>query len=196
MSQHFTTLLDPVVLELLSYGGVGVIPTDTVYGLVARATDAAAIARLYSLKQRKQQPGTLIAASITDLEKLGFQRENLQAAEQYWPARLSVVFDASNIPAYLKHTRTDLAVRIPDDEQLRELLQTTGPLMTTSANQPGAPTADTIADAVAYFGDDVDFYVDAGVLHNPPSTIVGFDQMGYIVVHRQGAVTLGDLTTL
>ena len=45
-------------------GAIGVIPTDTVYGVVARAADGKAVARLYELKKRDDKPGTLIAADI------------------------------------------------------------------------------------------------------------------------------------
>ncbi len=45
-------------------GAVGILPTDTVYGLVARATDKEAVSRLYSLKGRDKKPGTIIAGNI------------------------------------------------------------------------------------------------------------------------------------
>ncbi len=50
---------------------MGVLPTDTVYGLVARRLDQAAATRLYRLKKREQKPGTVIAASIDQLVELG-----------------------------------------------------------------------------------------------------------------------------
>ena len=63
--------------------------------------------------------------------------------------------------------------------------------MTSSANKPGEPTATDISGAMAYFGDSVDFYVDAGDLGiRPPSTIIEFDKTGNIIIHRQGAVNI------
>lgn len=192
MSQHFTTISDPHLTALIRGGAVGILPTDTVYGLVACATNKDAITRLYTVKQRESQPGTIIAASIDDLAVLGFSRTELQQAAKYWPARLSVVLDATQVPDFLKHIRTSLAVRIPDDESLRQLLGATGPLMTTSANAPKAPTSRTIGDAVTYFGDAIDFYVDAGNLgERAPSTIIGFDH-GAPIVYRNGAVTIDE----
>ncbi len=191
MSQLFTTINDPKLAALLRHGGTGVLPTDTVYGLVAQAQNATAIAKMYSLKQRKLQPGTLIAASVDDLVQLGFLKAQVMKAAPYWPASLSVVLDAAAVPEYLKRDRTSLAVRIPNDASLLKLLQKTGPLMTTSANAPKQPTATTIKAAQDYFGDDVDFYVDAGDLGiRPPSTIVGFRDDGSIEVFREGAVTI------
>ncbi len=195
MSIHSDTLKDSAFLDNLMGDGVGVIPTDTVYGLVARIDSPKAIEKLYQVKSRAAAPGTIIAASVNDLEKIGFSKHQLSTVASYWPAPLSVVLDASHVPNYVKHVRTDLPVRIPDVPALRTLLKKTGPLMTTSANAPGEPTSGTIDDAVNYFGDEVDFYVDGGDLRgNPPSTIIGFDPVGKIIVYREGAVPIHTLT--
>ncbi len=193
-TQRYTSVNDKHLANALKNGAVGVLPTDTVYGLVARAADETAVRKLYATKQRESQPGTIIAADIKQLVGLGFNEDQLRTASRYWPARLSVVLDASSVPAYLKHVRIDLPVRIPDNKALRRLLSKTGPLMTTSANAPGEPTAGTLVEAEAYFGEDVDFYTDGGDLRgNPPSTIIGFDPEGNVVLYGQGAVDLAGL---
>ena len=194
MPQHFTSVGNPVLATIIANGGVGVLPTDTVYGLVAKAASELAITKMYSLKQRKLQPGTLIAASTDDLIALGFPETQVQKAAPYWPASLSVVLDATAIPDYLKRDRTSLAVRIPNDASLLNLLQKTGPLMTTSANAPKQPTATTIQAAFDYFGNALDFYVDAGDLGvRPPSTIIGFHPDGTFELYREGAVPAASL---
>ena len=91
------------------------LPTDTVYGLVARAADPAAIQKIYDTKKRASQPGTLIASSINDLAKLGLDSSQLSLAAKFWPGQISVVVNADNVATYLKQTRDNLAVRIPDD---------------------------------------------------------------------------------
>ena len=66
-----------------------------------------------------------------------------------------------------------LAVRIPDNKKLTEILKRAGPLLTSSANQPDQPPATTIDQAKDYFGDQVDFYEDGGDLSNAqPSTLI------------------------
>lgn len=191
MAQHFTSVTDPALIQLIKDGGIGVLPTDTVYGLVARADLEPSIMRLYSVKARPLQPGTTIGASIQQFERLGFSYPPLAAANHYWPAPLSVVIDATDIPPYLKSDRESLPVRIPDSRELLDLLTETGALMTTSANHPGEPTATSVDAAIAYFGDEIDFYVDAGDLgERPPSTIVGFDADGQIIIYRQGAAKI------
>jgi len=179
------------LVELINGGAVGVIPTDTVYGLVARADNARAIAKMYSVKERPSQPGTIIGASIGQFEALGFPYDTLAVANHYWPASLSVVIDATNVKKYLKRDRGSLPVRIPDSPELLEILEKTGPLMTTSANHPGEPTSTTVAMAKQYFGDEVDFYVDGGDLSDRlPSTIIGISPSGLIEVYRHGAVEI------
>ncbi len=191
MPQHFTSLSDPELLARLEQGAVGVIPTDTVYGLVAKASSQTAVERLYATKPRELAPGTMIGPSVESFIELGFASRQLETVAHYWPAALSVVLDAANVAPYLKQRRDAIPVRIPDKPELQALLQRTGPLMTTSANAPGEPTSTTIGMAEEYFGDAVDFYVDGGDLSgHPPSTIIGIKPDHSIIVYREGAVQL------
>lgn len=187
--------MDEATQQLLKPGVIGVIPTDTVYGLAARAEDQAAVGRLYELKKRDQKPGTIIAASIEDLEKLGLKHRYLKAVEQYWPGAVSVVIPAANPELkYLHQGKMTLAVRIPKDKKLQDLLKQTGPLVTSSANQPGESPAATVQQAKAYFGDQVDFYDDGGNLTGrEPSTIIRIIDDA-VEVLRQGAVKIDDDT--
>ncbi|MCA9325204.1 threonylcarbamoyl-AMP synthase [Candidatus Saccharibacteria bacterium] len=184
MKDQFDKLLEP--------GTVGVIPTDTVYGLVARAADPEAVQRLYHVKRRENKPGTIIAASVDQLVDLGLKKRYLTAVEQWWPAPLSVVIPCGPELNYLHQGKLSLAVRIPANDDLRELLARTGPLLTTSANSPGEPTATTVDEARAYLGDEVDFYKDGGNLtgHQPSTVVRIIDDA--IEVLREGAVKIDE----
>lgn len=171
-------------------GTIAVIPTDTVYGVVARAADRTAVTRIYELKHRHQKPGTLIAANIDQLVSLGIPRRYLTAVEQFWPGAVSVVIPCSPELDYLSQNKRTLAIRIPDDAALTKLLSVTGPLITSSANQPGQPPANTITEANDYFGTDVDYYQDGGDLTNrQPSTVIRIVDDA-VEVLRTGAVTI------
>lgn len=188
--QLFSRLDDPKLIALLHEGAVGVVPTDTVYGLVCRAADQAAVARLYGLKRREHKPGTLIAASIQQLIDLGIRARYLKAVESYWPNPLSIEIPHSI--EYLNMGTGRQAMRIPADLRLREFLGATGVLQTTSANQPGEPVATKIEEARAYFGDQVDFYVDEGDLSGqPPSTIIRVVDDAIEIV-REGALKIDE----
>ncbi|HEY1646259.1 MAG TPA: L-threonylcarbamoyladenylate synthase [Candidatus Saccharimonadales bacterium] len=173
-------------------GAVGIIPTDTVYGLAANAKDREAVARLYALKDRDSKPGTVIAASIDQLVDLGLKRRYLSAVSDYWPGPLSVIIPCGPELTYLHQGKFGLAVRLPDDKDLIDLLGQTGPLLTSSANTAGKEPANTIEAAKSYFKDKVDFYIDGGDLSGrEPSTIVRVvDDM--IEVIRPGAYKIKD----
>jgi len=188
MSQ-ILTLDDPALIDAIKNGAVGVIPTDTIYGIVCDAANPAAVAKLYALKHREHKPGTIIAASVDQLVGLGLKRRYLVPVEQYWPGAVSVVIPSYEL-GYLHQGVGSLAVRIPADNGLQSLLKQTGPLLTSSANQPGEPVANSVAEAQAYFGDDVEYHVDGGDLSNhQPSTLVRVVDDALEVL-RPGAVTI------
>lgn len=175
--------------SLLPDGKVGVMPTDTVYGLVASAADRQAVERFYALKNREQKPGTLIAAHIDQLLQLGVDQHDIDTVSQWWPNPLSAVLRV-NSNDYLHQGVGTLAMRVVADETIRRLLESTGPLITSSANQPGEPPATTVDDAFAYFGDTIDFYVDGGLIDSAlPSTIIRPGASG-IEILRQGSISL------
>ena len=175
------------IISRLRSGQVGVMPSDTVYGLMCVARDPNAVAQLYRLKQRDSKPGTLIGASTEQFIELGLAEEDLILAQHYWPGPVSVVVPGSTTSEYLHQGKDSLAVRIPDNTLLQEICRETGALQTSSANITGQPVATTIDQARAYFGDKVDFYVDGGDLsHNQPSTIIQIKD-GVTNVLRQGA---------
>lgn len=191
VAKIFSSLADPELTKLLKGGAIGILPTDTVYGLVGRAELPDTITRMYGIKQRERQPGTTIAATADQLESLGFPATSLAVASEYWPNAVSVEMSAAAISDYLKAGQAVMAARVPKPQELTELLRQTGPLMTTSANAPKQPTSTTVAMARAYFGDTVDFYVDAGDLgERPPSTIIGIAIDKSITVYREGAVKI------
>ena len=184
---HALAFTDDRLFELLQHGGVGVLPTDTVYGLVCGAANVAAVEKLYCLKSREKKPGVIIAADVAQVRSLGFSADAVHVAERFWPG-VSVVLPLEESMLYLHQGVGALAVRVVADEALRMFLQKTGPLLTSSANLPGEPPANTLKEAHTYFGDAVDFYVDGGDLsHRQSSTLIRVVH-GAVEVLRQGSV--------
>ena len=175
-------------VPLLKNGAVGVLPTDTVYGLVTVAAHETSVERFYALKSRDQKPGTLIAANTEQILALGVPPQEVEQVAKYWPNPLSAVLTV-NGNGYLHQEVGTLAMRVVKNDQVRELLEQTGPLITSSANQPGQPPATTISEAIAYFGDSVDFYVDGGTVTAEPSTIIR-PKVDGVEVLRQGSISL------
>ncbi len=182
------SLSDSKLIDLLKQGGVGVLPTDTVYGLVCRASDQMAVQRLYSLKERENKPGTVIAANIDQLIELGVKARYLKAVEHFWPNPISIEIPQEMNLNYLHQGTFRQAFRIPKNNPVVALLKQIGPLLTSSANLPGEKPANNIDEAHAYFGSQVDFYVDGGDLSGRlPSTLIRIVDDA-VEVLREGAV--------
>ena len=183
---------DDAVAKLLA-GALGVMPTDTLYGLVARAEDRRAMSRLYALKKREHKPVPVIAANVQQLAALGVPEKYLKKVTHLWPSPLSVVMPVGEQFAYLHQGLGDLPFRVVADEQLRRILEKTGPLAASSANLPGQHPAATVNEAFDYFGDAVDFYVDGGDLSGrASSTIVKASDTGIDLI-REGAIKWRDI---
>lgn len=180
---------EDVAVRLLQEGAVGIMPTDTIYGIVAVASNKKAVTSLYKAKHRQGKPGTVIAAHLAQLEALGIEASYLQKVAHFWPNALSIVLPDHQELAYLDQGKHSLAMRIPASAHIRALLEKTGPLLTSSANMPGQAPAQDIKQAVAYFGSRVDFYLDGGLLEAAwASTVVRLHTSGHIELLREGAV--------
>jgi L-threonylcarbamoyladenylate synthase len=163
-----------------------------VYGLACRAADESAVGKLYSLKSRDAKPGTIIASSLEQLVRLGLKARYLKPVNQYWPGPVSIIIPSTFELPYLHLGAGSLAVRVVEDKSLIELLEMTGPLLTSSANLPGQSEAKNIAEAKAYFGDTIDFYVDGGELSGRlPSTLIRIVDDA-VEVLREGAVKINE----
>jgi len=172
----FNRVTDPEVVAMLRRGAVGVLPTDTLYGVVASTAFPDAIERLYEVRHRSSLKGciTLIADKDQAANLVEWSSFDRKLASKYWPGPVSIVLSVVEYaPAYLHPVKRTLAFRVPDKEDLQTLLWHTGPLFAPSANPAGMKPAATVEEARAYFGDKVDFYVDAGDLSgNKPSTLI------------------------
>lgn len=184
-------ITDPkIAISLLNDGKIGVLLTDTVYGLVAKADNRSAVTRLYQLKNRKNKPGTVIASNIEQLVNLGLPKNELTIANQFWPGQVSVIINLDDNFSYLHQSINSVAFRVVKDARIKKILEQTGPLITSSANHPGAPTANNILEAIEYFDDLIDFYLDDGeIVNQAPSTVVKIIDDN-VQILRHGAVKL------
>lgn len=155
---------------------VVVLPTDTVYGLHARAMDPDAVQSLFRAKRRPEgQPLLVLCSSSEQLDALGVSAspQLVEALMRLWPAPLTAILPLLEpIPASVG--RNTLGVRIPDLSWLRELVERTGPLASTSVNLSGEPavySTDLIPEELLDF---VDLVLDAGSIESESSTLVDF----------------------
>lgn len=155
-------------------GGVLGIPTDTLYGLAADPLSDAACGAILALKGRpKEKAMPVLVSGIEQLAPLGVRAapELLARLFNIWPAPLTVVLPLAEAIAASGGAPT-LAIRVPDLEELRHLLEAIGPLTATSANLSGMPAA-TCASEVASLFPGLDLVLDGGPSRERrPSTMV------------------------
>lgn len=183
---YSTNSFDNKIIELIKKGAVGLLPTDTIYGLSAAALNIKAIEKVRNLKGRDvNKPFIVIIASVSQLEQLGIKKDQAAATLKYWPAPLSIIFESRDIPTWLQQGTSSLAVRMPDDDELQDLIRKTGPIVSTSANLQGQEPAQNVGKAKNYFGRKLDFYVDKGDLSGEPSTLAKLEGQNLKII-RQG----------
>lgn len=139
-------------------GGVVLLPTETVYGLVGRAADQAARERIFQLKGRAGAKALgLFTADYRNLAAEGVLLAGLpeRLAARYCPGPITIVAPARD--------GGTVGFRVPDHPFLLALLrQLDGPLVQTSANRSGSPDAADCRDALAMLAGEVDLAVDGG----------------------------------
>lgn len=164
MSMMFPDLESPKLIEMIKAGAIGVIRTDTLYGVVAIATNKGSVERVYAAKKRSSDKPVLVL--IADQSQLFDPApEELQPTlDNLWPGPNTVAIPSPSAPEWIRHSNKTQAYRVPDNDRLRRFLQATGPLVAPSANLEGMTPAKSIDEAKGYFGDTVDFYVDGGIV--------------------------------
>jgi L-threonylcarbamoyladenylate synthase len=147
-------------------GELVVLPTDTVYGIGADAFDPAAVRGLLAAKGRgREMPPPVLISAATTLDALAVRVPGYARAlvEAFWPGPLTLVcHQQTSLQWDLGDTRGTVAVRMPDHEVARELLERTGPLAVSSANKTGMPAATDADQAEDMLGEHVAVIVDAG----------------------------------
>jgi L-threonylcarbamoyladenylate synthase len=179
------------ITRLIAAGEVLVMPTDTIYGLVASVFSKKAVEKIYKLKKRDTyKPPVVIIAQISDLKRIGItvSAQERNVLRRIWPEKVSVILPLRLKKfEYLHRGARSIAVRMPKDAWLRKFLKKTGPLATSSANEQGEKPATTVAQAKRKFGSAIALYADGGKLPGRPSTIIKIEK-GAMTLIREGAV--------
>ncbi len=186
------------VADILRKGGIAAIPTETVYGLAADATNAEAVAKIFAAKGRPQDNPLIVhISSMEMLEGIVSQIPEgaRELAKKYWPGPLTVIMPrGSAIPKEVSAGLDTVAVRFPSHNIARAIIEETGlPLAAPSANLSGSPSPTTAAHCIA----DLETRVDAIVISNDcevgvESTVVSLCTNPPRLL-RPGAVTVEQL---
>lgn len=180
--------LDEAIARKLKKGEVGVLPTETVYGLSAVYDDKKAIAKIRKIKNRKQDKKMPVIAADIDMVEKFFIMDALTCtiAKKYWPGPLSIVLTT-------RKKRTNYAVRVSSLKPLKKIIGLIGkPVLSTSANMAGKSPVKSLSEFQKYFRDNslIDFFFDYGVLpSSKPSTVIKINKEKIVVI-RQGAIKI------
>lgn len=180
-------------IEAMRNGGVVALPTDTVYGLCAIATNSEAVRRLYQIKRRSlDQPLPVFVGSIEQariVADLSAAAERLM--QRFWPGALTIVLPKKPSYRTLAAAGSEtIGVRQPADIVLCEVALQLGPITSTSANISGRPECRTADDVRAQLGDAVDVIVESPLpAAGAPSAVVDATDAAVVRVLREGEIT-------
>jgi protein-tyrosine phosphatase len=191
------------VINELRSGGVVVLPTETVYGLAVRASDASAVARIIKIKQRdKAHPFALAVSGISAISDYATEMSDLakRLARRCLPGPVSLILDVSQSDSEFRFLPSSVQAavsknlkvcfRVPDHRFTLSVICELGePLILTSANLHGLPVAVSVDEVINQLGADVDLVVDDGVINTEqPSTLLDIDGDKFSIV-RSGPVS-------
>ena len=170
------------IVKELKKGKVIVCPTDTVYGLIADATNKKAVEKVFKIKKRpKNKPLPIFVKDIKMAKKLAkINEEQEKFLKKVWPGKVTVVLKAKSSIKKLKIFGVDkrtIALRVPNHKLILNLLRKMNkPLTGTSANISGQPASTKIKEILKQFKNQKpqpDLIIDAGNLpKSKPSIIV------------------------
>jgi len=184
--------------EEIKKGKVAVVPTDTVYGLTADATNQKAIAKIIKIKKRQSnKPLPVFVKDFKMAKRVALiNKRQTKILKKIWPGKVTAVLtrkETSLLPSALFAGKKTIGLRIPDYKLINLLLDILNiPLIGTSANLSGGPEPVKIKEILDQFENQKtkpDIVVDAGDLKiKKPSTVV--DLTGKeIKIIREGAIS-------
>lgn len=172
-------------LEVLKSGGIILYPTDTVWGLGCDATNAEAVAKIFTLKNREDSKSMIILLDtenklqsyVSDIPDVAYD------LIEYTEKPLTIIFSgAKNLAINLINKDGSVGIRIPKHDFCQQLIQRfRKPIVSTSANISGEPTPANFSEISQEILEGVDYVVDLeqeSMEKKQPSTIMKLEASG------------------
>ena len=166
-------------VQALRDGKVVVAPTDTVYGLLADATNEEAVGRVFDMKGREK--GKALPVFVRDIEmakELAYiSAEQERFLNKNWPGKVTAVLESKHVLSKALEMGGKIALRIPEYDLVKDILEKLGhPVTGTSANVSGQPSCSSAEEMIEQFKErelQPDLVLDAGKLpDSDPSTVI------------------------
>jgi L-threonylcarbamoyladenylate synthase len=200
ISSNDTTLKK--ISDLLISGKVGVLPTATIYGLSCIYDDEDAVKKIYSIKRRKS--GTPFIVLVSSLSQLGILAGEIndpvkKLIAKYWDTKKPypltlILLKNKSTGSFITGGRSTIAIRMAGLKTIRDIIDQTGPIVSTSATLSGTMVQPRTLDEVpGEIKREADFVVDYGSdLGGMESTIVDLTGKEPMLL-RQGALDYEDI---
>lgn len=164
--ENFEVELDQAA-ALIAEGKLVAIPTETVYGLAADASNGEAVASIFKAKGRPQDNPLIVHISrMQDLQKVASRvpKEALRLAEVFWPGPLTIILPKTSLISDVTSAGLDtVAIRFPSHPTAQELIRRSGvPVAAPSANLSGSPSTTSAKHCIDDLWGRVDGIVDSG----------------------------------
>ena len=174
----------------LDRGEVAILPSDTVYGLFADATNISAIKKVDNIKH-SNKPHLIVISNYDMLNMCVKSIDSLQKeiTSKYWPGPLTILFEKSDyISDELTKGSNLVGIRMPNNKLLIDLLnEYNKPLLSTSANITNEKVITSIDELEDNIKNEVSFIYDGGKLSDVASTIIKVEN-NKIVFIREGVL--------
>lgn len=182
--------------ETLANGEAVVLPTETVYGLFAKALDESAVNLVYELKNRPRDKAmNLNVVSYDDILSYSTEQPKYlkQLYDAFLPGPLTIILKANDqVPKWINSGLATVGFRLPNHPVTRELIQAEGPLIGPSANKSGKESGRHFDDIREQFDFQVTGYQDDDALLGVDSTILDLSG-NKVKILRQGSITQEDI---
>jgi L-threonylcarbamoyladenylate synthase len=198
----FTDEAIAAAARLVLAGEPVAVPTETVYGLAADATNAAAVARIYEAKGRPNfNPLIVHVIDLAEAERIGdFNNQARGLADQHWPGPLTLVVplrEHSGIASLVTAGLATIGLRVPAHPAMRALLRAVGrPLAAPSANASGSISPTRAEHVRKSLGGRIPLIIDGGATERGLESTIVAATGGKLRLLRPGPVEVdADLAT-
>ena len=184
------------IKQELEKGGAVVLPTETVYGLFAKALDKKAVNLVYQLKRRPRDKAlNLNVAHLDDI--LNFSKNQppylQKLVDSFLPGPLTIILEANDkVPYWVNSDLTTVGFRMPSHPVTLELIREFGPLIGPSANISGHTSGVSFKEVLKDFGREVLGIEDDAFLTGQDSTIIDLSG-SKVKILRQGSIKQEDI---
>ncbi len=184
--------------KILRDGGIGIFPTETVYGIGTNGLNAENVKRLYDVKERPySKPISLLVSDISMIERVSKHITEIEykIIKNFFPGPITLVLEKSDIvPDILTSGGNTVGIRMPEEKIALELVRYAKvPIATPSANITGKKSGTNYSEIVGDFENRVDFFIDGGNSRIGQGSTVVKVENGMPIILRQGSITLEEI---